>query len=64
MFITVCVAVPIIIIIKRVCVRVCVYYCNTYYRAGLGGGGGEWRTCATRDYEPRPMSKDGLGHLR
>jgi hypothetical protein len=19
------------------------------------GGGGEWRTCATRDYEPRPM---------
>jgi hypothetical protein len=20
-----------------------------------GGGGGEWRTCATRDYEPRPV---------
>jgi hypothetical protein len=19
------------------------------------GGGGKWRTCATRDYEPRPM---------
>jgi hypothetical protein len=20
-----------------------------------GGGVGEWRTCATRDYEPRPV---------
>jgi hypothetical protein len=20
-----------------------------------GGGGGQWRTCATRDYEPRPV---------
>ena len=35
---------------------VCVYYCSTYYKAVRGGGGnGEGRTCATRDYEPRPV---------
>ena len=35
---------------------VCVYYCSTYYKAVREeGGGGKWRTCATRDYEPRPM---------
>jgi hypothetical protein len=34
----------------------CVYYCSTYYKAvRVGGGGGQWRTCATRDYEPRPV---------
>ena len=33
---------------------VCVYYCSTYYKA-VREGGGEWRTCATRDYEPRPV---------
>ncbi len=34
---------------------VCFYYCSTYYKAVREGGGGEWRTCATRDYEPRQM---------
>jgi hypothetical protein len=34
---------------------VCVYYCSTYYKAVRGGGGGQWRTCVTRDYEPRPV---------
>ncbi len=35
---------------------VCVfYYCRTYYKAVRVGGGGEWRTCATRDDEPRPV---------
>jgi hypothetical protein len=34
----------------------CVYYCSTYYKAvRVGGGGEQWRTCATRDYEPRPV---------
>jgi len=33
---------------------VCVYYCRTCYKAVRGGGGGEWRTCAMRDDEPRP----------
>jgi hypothetical protein len=33
---------------------VCVfYYCRTYYKAVRVGGGGEWRTCATKDDEPR-----------
>jgi hypothetical protein len=36
---------------------VCVYYCRTYYKAVRGGGGGEWRTCAMRDDEPRPVWK-------
>ncbi len=36
-------------------VCVCVYYCRTYYKAVRGGGGGEWRTCAVRDDEPRPV---------
>jgi hypothetical protein len=31
------------------------YYCRTYYKAVRVGGGGEWRTCAMRDYEPRPV---------
>jgi hypothetical protein len=34
---------------------VCVYYCSTYYKAVRVGVGGEWRTCTTRDYEPRPV---------
>jgi hypothetical protein len=35
---------------------VCVYYCRTYYKAVRGGGeGGEWRTSAMRDDEPRPV---------
>jgi hypothetical protein len=39
----------------RVPDRVCVYYCSTYYKAVRVGGGGWWRTCATRDDEPRPV---------
>ena len=36
--------------------NVCVfYYCRTYYKAVRVGGGGEWRTCAMRDDEPRPV---------
>jgi hypothetical protein len=36
--------------------RVCVfYYCRTYYKAVRVGGGGEWRTGAMRDDEPRPV---------
>ncbi len=36
--------------------KVCVfYYCRTYYKAVRVGGGGEWRTCAMRDDEPRPV---------
>ncbi len=34
---------------------VCVYYCSTYDKAVREGGGVGWRTCATRDYEPRPV---------
>ena len=35
---------------------VCVfYYCRTYYKAVRVWGGGEWRTCAMRDDEPRPV---------
>ena len=35
---------------------VCVfYYCRTYYKAVRVGGGGESRTCAVRDDEPRPV---------
>ena len=33
----------------------CVYYCRTYYKAVRVGGEGEWRTCAMRDDEPRPV---------
>ena len=33
----------------------CVYYCSTFDKAVRVGGGGEWRTCATRDDEPRPV---------
>ncbi len=37
-------------------ILVCVfYYCRTYYKAVRVGGGGEWRTCAMRDDEPRPV---------
>jgi len=37
-------------------VDLCVfYYWRTYYKPVRGGGGGEWRTCATRDDEPRPV---------
>jgi hypothetical protein len=36
--------------------EVCVfYYCRTYYKAVRVGGGGEWRICAMRDDEPRPV---------
>jgi hypothetical protein len=31
------------------------YYCRTYYKAVRVGGGGEWRTGAMRDDEPRPV---------
>ncbi len=31
------------------------YYRRTYYKAVRVGGGGEWRTCAMRDDEPRPV---------
>jgi hypothetical protein len=35
---------------------VCVfYYCRTYDKVVRVGGGGEWRTCAMRDDEPRPV---------
>jgi hypothetical protein len=37
------------------CRGVSVYYCSTYYKAVRVGGGGEWRTCAARDDEPRPV---------
>ncbi len=33
------------------------YYCRTYYKAVRVGGGGEWRTCAMRDDEPRPVDE-------
>jgi hypothetical protein len=40
----------------RIPYGVCVfYYCRTYYKAVHVGGGGEWRTCAMRDDEPRPV---------
>jgi hypothetical protein len=38
--------------VRSVCVF---YYCRTYYKAVRVGGGGEWRTCAMRDDEPRPV---------
>jgi hypothetical protein len=38
-----------------VCVVCVFYYCRTYYKAVRVGGGGEWRTCAMRDDEPRPV---------
>ena len=37
------------------CFRCVFYYCRTYYKAVRVGGGGEWRTCAMRDDEPRPV---------
>ena len=41
---------------RRPLCGVCVfYYCRTYYKAVRVGGGGEWRTCAIRDDEPRPV---------
>ncbi len=43
---------------------VCVfYYCRTYYKAVRVGGGGEWRTCAMRDDEPRPGTREEPGTL-
>jgi hypothetical protein len=39
-------------LLQSVCVF---YYCRTYYKAVCVGGGGEWRTCAMRDDEPRPV---------
>ncbi len=38
------------------------YYCRTYYKAVRVGGGGEWRTCAMRDDEPRPVWMDESAH--
>ena len=35
--------------------RVCVYYCSTFDKAVRVGAGGDWRTCATRDDEPRTV---------
>jgi hypothetical protein len=40
--------------VQRVCVF---YYRRTYYKAVRVGGGGEWRTCAMRDDEPRPVGQ-------
>ncbi len=37
------------------CVFYVFYYCRTYYKVFARGGGGEWRTCAMRDDEPRPV---------
>ena len=37
------------------CAECVFYYCRTYYKAVRVGGGGEWRTCAMRDDEPRPV---------
>ena len=41
-----------LLVLNLVCVF---YYCRTYYKAVRVGGGGEWRTCAMRDDEPRPV---------
>jgi hypothetical protein len=41
--------VPITKLFARVCVlMMMIYYCSTYYKAVLEGGGGEWRTCTKR----------------
>jgi hypothetical protein len=41
---------------QNLVISMCVfYYCRTYYKAVRVGGGGEWRTCAMRDDEPRPV---------
>ena len=41
---------------QQIAYGMCVfYYCRTYYKAVRVGGGGEWRTCAMRDDEPRPV---------
>ena len=42
---------------------VCFYYCSDYYKAVDVGGGGEWRTCATRDDEPNAGAV-AVRHLR
>ena len=48
---------PVFSLPKPAQVTVCVfYYCRTYYKAVRVGGGGEWRTCAMRDDEPRPVT--------
>jgi hypothetical protein len=39
----------------RTCATCVFYYCRTYYKAVRVGEGGEWRTCAMRDDEPRPV---------
>ena len=41
--------------LNRLMNSACVYYCSTFDKAVRVGGGGEWRTCATRDDEPRPV---------
>ncbi len=41
---------------RRRAETVCVHYCSTYHKAvHVCVGGGRWRTCATRDDEPRPV---------
>jgi len=42
-----------IIYLKCVCVFITAVPITKLFAGG--GGGGEWRTCATRDYEPRPV---------
>jgi hypothetical protein len=37
---------------------VCVYYCSTCYKAVRVGGGGQWRTCGTRE-EPGTLTQGG-----
>ena len=39
---------------------VCFYYCRPITK--LFTGGGEWRTCAMRDDEPRPVWMSLLAH--
>ena len=41
--------------LKAVREGVCVPITKLFARGGRGGGGGEWSTCATRDYEPRSV---------
>ena len=41
---------------ERELVKVCVFITAVpITKLFARGGGGKWRTCATRDYEPRPV---------
>jgi hypothetical protein len=44
----------VMVLVKPLPKSVCVYYCSTYYKT-VRVGGRKWRSCAKRDYEPRPM---------